>query len=125
MHVFDVVHRIDRRERERKKAREKDEEDRRAVAHAEPENGDRDPRQWRDGSEDLEDGVNRELAASPEAEGDTDGNRQDEGGGVAPSDAEEACDDVLREEAFLRELDDGEEGLPRCRYKLLRRSEYH
>ena len=61
-----IVNRIHRRQQQREEAAEKDEEDGGKVADAEPENGNRNPRQRRDGPKEL-----NERIEVPSPPGDT------------------------------------------------------
>src|SRR3990172_9215221 len=106
VHGLHVVARSHGGDGDREDAREEDQEDRRRVAHAEPEDGDRDPGDGRDRTEHLDQGIEgEERALEPaerEARGDPDGERQ----GEAAGHPEERRHHVLREQALLRELDD-------------------
>src|SRR5215212_286790 len=121
MHLFNVVHRVDGGKRERKKARQKDQKNRRTIPHPEPENSDGNPRERRDRPEDLKDGIDGGLAPPPKSQRRADRNGEKKRSDVAPGDAEEARDHVLRKEAFLGELEDGQQRLPWRRHERVRR----
>ena len=105
-------HRVDGGEQQREEAAEKDQKDGGEVADAEPQDGDRNPGQRRDGAKDLNQGIERHFCAAIPADHEPQGNRQNSGQSEAPGDAEKRSDDVLEQQPVLQEVADSGDDSP-------------
>ena len=116
-----VLHRRDRRDGDGKNAGEEDEEDRREIAHAEPENGHGNPGDGRNRAEDLDHRIERLKGAPEPAEHQPERHADQDRETEAPRHAEERGDDVFQEQSLLRQLDEAAHHFERRREKIAAR----
>ena len=106
VHDLDAPNRVHRRQSQGKQRPEKDDENRRNVSDAEPQDRDWNPGQGRNGPQNLQDRRDRHASPAVPAEHHAERNSHDHRGDVPPGDPEERRDDMLEEEALLGELGD-------------------
>ena len=96
-----IAYAVHRRQHDRKERRQEDQKNRREVADAEPDHGQRHPRQRRDRAQHLDQRIERLRQRRPPSEGEAHGDPEHDRGDVATEDAEER---VARVGAEMRQV---------------------
>ena len=119
IHGRNIVNRAHRRQEQGKETAHEDKKNSGEIAYSEPENGERDPGQRRDGAKDLHQGVKGHFASPVPAKGETERNGKESGQGKAPRHTKQRRNHILQQQPVLKQLADGFDYGPRARQELI------
>ena len=114
------MYRIDRGEHQWEEAADEDKKDRGEVSHSEPENRDRNPRQRRNGPQDLENGIQRHLRPAVPADRETQRNGGHHSQRESPCHPKERRNYIFQQEPMTHQIDNATHYAPRAGQQMTR-----